>query len=136
MAIGWLAALKLIPWSEVISNAPMVAEGAKKLWSAVAKKPAASELSRANSQVAASTDAQVIAALAGRVATLESAVSDLHSQMVASSELIKALAEQNSQLIGRVETQRVRVIWLAAITVVAACTAVASLAVAMAGRAV
>jgi hypothetical protein len=32
MAIGWLAVLQLVPWSDVISNAPKIAEGAKKLW--------------------------------------------------------------------------------------------------------
>ncbi|MDO8251299.1 MAG: hypothetical protein Q7T78_16480 [Rhodoferax sp.] len=126
MAIGWLTALKLIPWSDVISNAPMVVEGAKKLWSAVAKKPVTPELSPASSQSAV---------LAGRVTTLEATVSDLHTQMVASSELIKALAEQNSQLIVRVETQRVRIIWLAVISVVTAGAAIGSLAIAMAGRA-
>jgi hypothetical protein len=28
MAIAWLAVLKSVPWSEVISNAPKVADGA------------------------------------------------------------------------------------------------------------
>lgn len=34
MAIGWLTILKSVPWAEVISNAPKVAEGARKLWNA------------------------------------------------------------------------------------------------------
>ena len=29
MAIGWLTILKTVPWTEVISNAPKVADGAK-----------------------------------------------------------------------------------------------------------
>jgi hypothetical protein len=135
MAIGWLTALKLIPWSDVISNAPLVAEGAKKLWRAAAKKPAAPELSGASASAAALTGTQTVAALVGRVATLESTVSDLHSQMVASSELIKTLAEQNAQLIVRIETQRLRLIWLAAITVLTAATAMASLVLATASPA-
>ncbi|MEO8121688.1 MAG: hypothetical protein ABI606_20485 [Rhodoferax sp.] len=135
MATGWLAALKLIPWSDVISNAPMVAEGAKKLWSAVAKKPAAPALSRAGSQAAASTEVQAINAQEARIATLEATVSELHAQMLASSELIKALAEQNAQLIVRAETQRVRLIWLAVFTTVVACTAAGTWVVALANRA-
>lgn len=30
MAIGWLAVLQMVPWSDVINNAPKVAEGAEK----------------------------------------------------------------------------------------------------------
>jgi hypothetical protein len=41
MAIPWLSVIKLVPWGEVISNAPKVAEGAKKLWSAVSREPPA-----------------------------------------------------------------------------------------------
>jgi hypothetical protein len=43
------------------------------------------------------------------------AVADLHQQMLASSELIQALADQNTQLIRRVEVNRVRLLWLAAL---------------------
>ena len=42
----------------------------------------------------------------------------MHNQMLESSELIKALADQNAQLIKRVEINRVRVLWLAAATIV------------------
>jgi hypothetical protein len=46
MAIGWLTVLKMVPWGEVIENAPKVAIGAKKLWDKVGRKPA-TPLSRA-----------------------------------------------------------------------------------------
>lgn len=135
MAISWLAALKLIPWSDVIGNAPMVADGAKKLWSTVAKKPASPQLATAGSPSAASTEAQAINAMEARVAALESAISDLHTQMVASSELIQALAEQNSQLIVRVETHRARVLWLAIIGLVTAISVIGCLAFLFVSRA-
>jgi hypothetical protein len=32
MALGWLALLKTVPWTDVISAAPQVTAGAKKLW--------------------------------------------------------------------------------------------------------
>ena len=47
--------------------------------------------------------------------------------MLASSELIKALAEQNTQLILRIETQRRRMAWLAAALVLVGMAALASL---------
>ena len=40
MAIGWMTVLNLVPWGEVIKNAPAVADGAKKLWDNVGKKSA------------------------------------------------------------------------------------------------
>ena len=43
-------------------------------------------------------------------------MSDLHGQMLASSELIKELAEQNAQLVKRIEANRKRTLWLAAAT--------------------
>jgi len=55
-----------------------------------------------------------VAALQAQVAGLQAAVADLHQQMLASSELIQSLANQNTQLIKRVEANRVRVLWLAA----------------------
>ena len=40
--------------------------------------------------------------------------------MLASSELIKALAEQNAQLVKRIEVNRKRTLWLVAATLVLA----------------
>ncbi|QDL38239.1 hypothetical protein [Rhodoferax sediminis] len=131
MAIGWLTALKTIPWADVISTAPIVVDGAKKLWSSVGKKPAPPELAPAASPPVSSPEAQAIAALETRIAALEVEASDLHGQMVASSELIKALAEQNTQLISRIETSRVRLLWLAVANVVIAVIAVGALGLAI-----
>ena len=96
MAIPWLVVLKSVPWKEVISNAPLVADGAKKLWNAVGNKPPvpASAVEAAETpQPAESVD---LVALQSRLAKIESATAELHGQMLASSELIKTLAEQNT----------------------------------------
>ena len=42
MAIPWLTLLKVVPWSDVIANAPKVADGARKLWNR-AHKPVAAD---------------------------------------------------------------------------------------------
>lgn len=118
MAIGWLTILKSVPWTEVIKNAPKVAEGAKKLWNAVGKQRTADEAAEAGAQPAASHEPHTLEALEARAAVLEKAVSDLHGQMLASSELIKELAEQNAQLVKRIEANRKRTLWLAAATLV------------------
>ncbi|MBU1235427.1 MAG: hypothetical protein KJ634_00070 [Gammaproteobacteria bacterium] len=117
MALNWLTVLKHVPWSEVISTAPKVADGAKNLWKTVAGKRAAEEaqLQEAPADATASQaspNAEALAALNARAAALEAATDDLHEQMLASSELIKSLAEQNAQLIARLESQRRSLRWL------------------------
>lgn len=112
MAIGWLAVLKTVPWSDVISNAPLVADGAKKLWTAVSGKTVAQDHTGGVRPL--SPEAQAPTAKDVRIAELESAVTELHTQMVASSELIQALADQNAQLIKGIEANRLRANYLMA----------------------
>ncbi|MGW8169890.1 MAG: hypothetical protein ACWGHH_07800 [Sulfurovaceae bacterium] len=103
MAAAWLTVLANVPWSEVIKNAPKVVDGSKKFWNAVAKKTHLKEIS-------ISEPSTVPESLT--IASLEVSVSDLQAQMLASSELIKTLAEQNTQLIKRIETNRIHMLWL------------------------
>jgi hypothetical protein len=128
MAIGWISLIQLVPWSDVIRNAPKVAEGAKKLWDAVSGKPPVLEVPAAGAEPALSPEAQSIALLQAQLAAAEAAISDLHDQMLESTELIKALADQNAQLIRRVEVNRIRVLWLAGITAVLGVVAAIGLA--------
>ncbi|MDB5966656.1 MAG: hypothetical protein JWQ72_3156, partial [Polaromonas sp.] len=58
-----------------------------------------------------------VAELAASLAAAEETLADLHSQMLASSELIKALADQNAQLIKHIELHRKRIVALAAAVV-------------------
>lgn len=120
MAIGWLTMLKLVPWGDVIENAPKVAQGAKKLWNTVGKKPAPnvadSFTTTQAGQVALSGHDAAVVALQVQVAELQVATADLHQQMLESSALIKSLAEQNTQLIQRVEVNRKRVLVLGVLT--------------------
>lgn len=124
MAIPWLVMLQAVPWTDVIKNAPKVAEGAKKLWSTVSKKSSAqnSAVDSAGSPTASADES--IALLQQRVAAMEIAASELHSQMLASAELLKTLAEQNAQLIKRIEENRNRLVWFAGVTVVIGIVAV------------
>ncbi len=128
MAIGWLVVLQSVPWTEVMKNAPKVADGAKKLWNAIVnKKPPSPRAIAPTAQPTLSPKDQVIATLQSQVAALELETVDLHNQMLASSELIKALAEQNTQLIQRVEANRIRMLWLAGAVLVLGILAVSNL---------
>ncbi len=129
MAIGWLTALKTIPWTDVISTAPVVLDGAKKLWHSVGKKPAPGDPTAVPAP-ALLKETPSIAELQARIAALETEAADLHGQMVSSSELIKVLAEQNTQLIRRIETSRVRLLWVAVATAVTAIVAIVAIVLA------
>ena len=117
MAIPWLAILSNVPWKDVIDNAPKVADGAKKLWKSVAKKSGPSEPANTSVKPAHSSEEQTIASLDTRVIELKNEVAALHDQMLASSEIIEALAEQNTQLIKSIEIFRGRVLRLGLLTV-------------------
>lgn len=127
MAIGWLSVLKSVPWADVVSNAPKVASGAKKLWNAVGKKAPEIPVSTVQPPVIFSSEVQTLGTLQLRIGALEAASVDLRSQMAASSGLIKELAEQNTQLILRIETLRKRLMWFAGLLVVIGCVAASNL---------
>ena len=131
MAIPWLSVLRNVPWSDVIGNAPKLAEGAKNLWSKAAGTAPPPPAPDANPAPAASPDAEAIAALQARASALEHTASELHGQLLASSELVKALADQNTQLVKRIEAHRVRIRWLAAATAAASLVALAGLVLAI-----
>jgi hypothetical protein len=120
MALSWLSVLQNVPWKEVMSNAPAVADGAKKLWTTIAKKmpPAAP---------ADAPFAGEIAELQAHISALEAATATLHEQLLATSGVIKTLAEQNTQLIARIEATRRRVLWLTVVTGASALIAASSL---------
>ena len=107
MAAAWLTVLANVPWSEVIKNAPKVVDGSKKLWKTVTKKT--SHISDVQKHGIPQSEV---------IASLEASISDLQTQMLASSELIKELAEQNTQLINRIETNRIHMLWLSTAIVV------------------
>jgi len=121
MAIGWMTVLKLVPWDDVIANAPKVVEGARKLWKTVARSPVPVPPEPAIAPEAATTmPAAPELATRSELQALAAQVSTLHEQMAESSALIEALADQNAQLIGQIESNRVRLGWLMGVVAVLA----------------
>lgn len=111
MATGTiLSVLSKIPWAQVVENAPRVAEGAAKLWRTVTglRKPSAGS-QPVGAPATADDELLDEAALRARVKLLTAEVHELQEQMRASSELIKALADQDTELVRRVELNRRRV---------------------------
>lgn len=121
MAIPWFTVLQAVPWRQVIDNAPKMVDGARKFWNAVERKPPVAEDDVVDVSPAVDENA-ALRALRQRLTVLEKSDAELHRQMLLSSELIKNLADQNAQLIRRIEANRrhmVRLTWLAVFSVLA-----------------
>ncbi len=89
----WTVALKAIPWAELIAAAPVVARGARKLWTSVRSKDAAEA---EGSWPEARLDA------------LEAQLGELREELTASADLIANLADQNTRLVEAVTVLRMR----------------------------
>ena len=132
MAISLFSVLKMVPWGDVINNAPKIADEAMKLWRTVAKKRQPSEFPASSVEPGLATEVQALAMLQAQLAAAEAKITDLHNQMVESSELIKALADQNTQLINRFEVIRMKAQWLTGAVVILGVVATISLAIILA----
>ena len=120
MAAGTIiTVLSNIPWGQVVENAPKVADGAARLWNAVTrKKPDQSPDANAKAVVdEAQSHTEV---LNRRLIAMEERIHHLEEQMDASAELIKALAEQNTQLVRKIELNSIRLLRLATATAIGA----------------
>lgn len=98
MAIGWLTALKAIPWSDVMAAAPHVVRGAKRLV----------EAARTRRGGADAAGAPVRGTTAERLEAAEAEIAGLKSDHAAAGELLRSLAEQNVRLVDAVERLRLR----------------------------
>ncbi|MGN8002669.1 hypothetical protein ACTJKQ_05665 [Acidovorax sp. 22279] len=120
MAAGWVAALKLVPWGDVIEATPQILQAAKKLLGTTQKgnaEAATGALDGAGGEPAIPVALQ-LQHLRDRVAQLE-------REQQESAMLIQSLAEQHAQVVQAVEVLRRRQQWLT--------VAVSMLAVACAG---
>lgn len=118
MALPWKLILTNVPWKDVLNQAPKIADGAKKMWGSMGRKPGAGPESSAMAETTVADGD-----LPTRLAALEIANHRLQTQMLASGELIQALSQQNAQLVAQIETHRRRAqrqAWVLAVTALAA----------------
>ncbi len=112
MAIGWLKVIQSVPWSDVISNAPKVAEGAKGLWDRVAKKAGIDATSETATPTPDITPPTELEQLQAELAHVSLAQQQLASQLVSATELLNTLAQQNQTLVQRVDRLQGQMRWL------------------------
>ena len=127
MAIGWLTVLQSVPWSEVVRNAPKVAAGAKKLWGSVANKDGVDHAADLEEQSLQPPEHLTLGNLQSQIATLQSVAGELQHQLSESTRLITSLAEQNAQLIQRIEAMRKRTVRFGAALILVGVAAAAAL---------
>jgi len=127
MAAGWWTVLKTVPWSDVISAAPQVATGARRLWDTVNRKSGAVDPATGLSPEMAAQEDDIIGLLIARSEQNDAELNDLRNQMRSASELIANLADQNAQLIAKMDVQRQKITWLGVTAGLSALLAVVAL---------
>jgi hypothetical protein len=116
MAAGTLiTVLSNVPWGQVIDAAPKVADGATKLWNAVIRRKRDEGGISSDLDTTAPTPdekSDPLDQIRVDIESVSSSVGNLRDEMLAATELIKQLADQNTLLIQRVELNRRRLVRL------------------------
>ena len=97
MAFGWITVLKIIPWKDVLENAPHIAKAAKNLY---AGRKDNTSPGTADSSVPTS-DSENIESRDSRLHELEGEILDLNS-------VVRSLAKQNVRIVEAIEVLRIR----------------------------
>ncbi|ART52569.1 hypothetical protein CBP34_14140 [Acidovorax carolinensis] len=103
MAVGWVAALKLVPWGDVLEATPQILQAAKKLLGSTRQGTA----DAAAGTLAGAGDAAT-PPVALQLQQLRERVARLEQEQQESAILIQSLAEQNAQVVQAVEVLRLR----------------------------
>ncbi len=103
MAVGWVAALKLVPWGDVLEATPQILQAAKKLLGTTRQGTAA-----ATAGTLAGGDDAAAPPVALQLQQLRERVARLEQEQQESAVLIQSLAEQNAQVVQAVEALRLR----------------------------
>ena len=108
MAGAWLRVLKSVPWSEVIAAAPQVANSARRLWDTVGGKSVRMPNTELDEAVAHMPVDDGMAMIAAQVERQDIALAQLQGQVREASKLIAELADQNAQLVAKLQAARER----------------------------
>lgn len=132
MASGWWSMLKTVPWSEVIHAAPQVAGTARRLWDTVARKSGGVAGVAPDPMMQDEPQEDFFGTLVMRVEKNEMSLADLRTQMLQASEIIANMADQNAQLIAKMDSARDRILWLSVATGVSSILALVAVALVLA----
>jgi len=92
--------LKSLPWSTILSNAPLIVDGAKKLVSLVKSKPGAEEIPPGSDTFTGDPRSEL--------PSLRARIQRLEEEQQQAAELVRAMAESQAQMTQLLEALRVR----------------------------
>ena len=104
MAAGWIAALKLVPWGDVIEATPQILQAAKKLLGTTQKGNA----DAAPGALEGGAGGEPAMPVALQLQHLRDRVAQLEREQQESAVLIQSLAEHNAQVVRAMEVLRQR----------------------------
>lgn len=121
MAIGWLTALKLVPWADVIEATPGLVKSARGLLKRTQEAaPAAANVA---SPAPSAHGGDALAQATQRIAALEAQLAQAIERQQAVAELLDKLASQNAQMVEAIDAlgKRGQALkgWLIAVSLVA-----------------
>jgi hypothetical protein len=106
MAFGWITALKIIPWKDVLENAPHIVKAAKNLYAGT--KTDTSYSSETSDSSTFTSDSENTESWDFRLHKIERKMLELNDEQESSVELIRSLAKQNVRIVEAIEVLRVR----------------------------
>lgn len=106
MAFGWITALKIIPWKDVIESAPHIVKAARNLYAGA--KANASNPSDAQDSPSDISNSEISGNSDSNLRKIELRIQHLGSEQESSVELIRSLAQQNVRIVEAIELLRVR----------------------------
>ena len=106
MAFGWITALKIIPWKDVLENAPHIVKAAKNLYAGTRTDTSFS--SETSDPPAFTTDSAKTESPGLRLHRIERKILELNDEQESSVELIRSLAKQNVRIVEAIEVLRLR----------------------------
>jgi hypothetical protein len=107
MAFGWITALKIIPWKDVLENAPHIVKAAKNLYAGTKTDNSFSSETTDYSSTFTS-DSGNTESRDFRLHKIERKILELNDEQESSVELIRSLAKQNVRIVEAIEVLRVR----------------------------
>ena len=127
MAINWLASLKYVPWSKVISMTPSIVESGAKLWDRISKRQVENSTVPNPAVEPMPPTAEALAAIEIRIGALEKKTVQLREEAVSSFDVVRSIVDQHSQVVHAVDVLLVRTRLLVRVSVLLGIVCVALL---------
>ncbi|OAM51478.1 hypothetical protein A7981_08240 [Methylovorus sp. MM2] len=126
--------LQVVPWVDLITNAPKIALKAKEFWNTVQNKPTITPEGVIENKSRFNLEAQKTFAFEARIDALETQLAEQHKDILTSAALLNELATQNAAQVQRINLYQTKLKHLGILTIVMSILAVTSFIIAIASH--